>query len=88
MLIEARLTKLIGPLGGKLHTGRSRNDQVALDLKLYLLDETAAIIELLEGLKATFALLAEKKYRRDHAGLHAPSTRPASTLLAPYAQLL
>jgi argininosuccinate lyase len=35
MNIEARLTELIGPLGGKLHTGRSRNDQVATDLRLW-----------------------------------------------------
>jgi argininosuccinate lyase len=38
MAIERRLTELIGPLGGKLHTGRSRNDQVALDVRLYLRD--------------------------------------------------
>jgi argininosuccinate lyase len=38
MAIERRLTQLIGPVGGKLHTGRSRNDQVALDLRLYLRD--------------------------------------------------
>ncbi|MFZ1805516.1 MAG: lyase family protein, partial [Nitrospira sp.] len=36
MAIERRLTEMIGPLGGKLHTGRSRNDQVALDIRLYL----------------------------------------------------
>ncbi len=36
MAIEARLIDKIGPLGGKLHTGRSRNDQVALDLRLYV----------------------------------------------------
>jgi argininosuccinate lyase len=36
MAIERRLTELIGPVGGKLHTGRSRNDQVALDLRLWL----------------------------------------------------
>jgi argininosuccinate lyase len=36
MAIERRLTELIGPVGGKLHTGRSRNDQVALDIRLYL----------------------------------------------------
>jgi argininosuccinate lyase len=36
MAVERRLTELIGPLGGKLHTGRSRNDQVALDLRLWL----------------------------------------------------
>jgi argininosuccinate lyase len=36
MAVERRLTELIGPLGGKLHTGRSRNDQVTLDVRLYL----------------------------------------------------
>ncbi|BBD06987.1 argininosuccinate lyase [Desulfovibrio ferrophilus] len=36
MNIESRLTELIGPLGGKLHTGRSRNDQVCLDFRLYV----------------------------------------------------
>jgi len=36
MAIERRLTELVGPVGGKLHTGRSRNDQVATDLRLYV----------------------------------------------------
>jgi argininosuccinate lyase len=36
MAIERRLTELVGPVGGKMHTGRSRNDQVVLDLHLYL----------------------------------------------------
>ena len=44
MAIERRLTEVIGPLGGKLHTGRSRNDQVALDVRLYLRDEVATLI--------------------------------------------
>ena len=35
MAVERRLTELVGPVGGKLHTGRSRNDQVTLDLRLY-----------------------------------------------------
>ncbi len=39
MAIERRLTELIGPLGGKVHTGRSRNDQVALDVRLYLREQ-------------------------------------------------
>ena len=39
MAVERRLTELIGPLGGKLHTGRSRNDQVTLDVRLYLRQE-------------------------------------------------
>jgi argininosuccinate lyase len=43
MAIERRLTELIGPMGGKLHTGRSRNDQVALDIRLYLRDRLAAL---------------------------------------------
>ncbi|KAI0273669.1 argininosuccinate lyase [Gloeopeniophorella convolvens] len=40
---ERRLSELIGPLGGKLHTGRSRNDQVATDMRLWLLDEVKDI---------------------------------------------
>ena len=44
MAIERRLTDLIGPVGGKLHTGRSRNDQVALDLRLYLRDALGALV--------------------------------------------
>ena len=43
MNIERRLTEKIGGAGGKLHTARSRNDQVALDMRLYLRDEVAAI---------------------------------------------
>ena len=53
MNIEARLTEICGPVGGKLHTGRSRNDQVATDLRLWArrkADETcAANILLLPG---------------------------------------
>lgn len=47
---ERRLTELIGPLGGKLHTGRSRNDQVATDVRLWLLEEVKDIEESLKGL--------------------------------------
>ena len=45
MNIEARLTALIGEAGKKLHTGRSRNDQVATDLRLYLRDQIKATCE-------------------------------------------
>lgn len=45
MAIERRLTELIGPLGGKLHTGRSRNDQVALDIRLYLREHLDTLIK-------------------------------------------
>jgi argininosuccinate lyase len=40
---ERRLTELIGPLGGKLHTGRSRNDQAATDMRLWLMEEAREI---------------------------------------------
>ena len=49
MAIERRLTELVGPAGGKLHTGRSRNDQVALDLRLWL---RADCTRLADGIRA------------------------------------
>src|SRR5437016_2710610 len=51
MNIEAALTKRIGDAGAKLHTARSRNDQVALDLRLYLRDEADAIANLVRELQ-------------------------------------
>src|SRR3989338_6864000 len=51
MNIEKRLIDKIGPVGGKLHTARSRNDQVALDIRLYLRDEIGEIIKLIKILK-------------------------------------
>ena len=60
MNIEARLTELVGPAGKKLHTARSRNDQVATDLRLYLRDEIDAIVHLLDELMARLIDLAER----------------------------
>jgi argininosuccinate lyase len=48
--VERRLTELVGPAGGKLHTGRSRNDQVATDLHLWLKQACADAVEALAGL--------------------------------------
>jgi argininosuccinate lyase len=59
MNIEDRLIRKIGPVGGKLHTARSRNDQVALDIRMYLRDEIAEIHELLGLLQVTVVSLAE-----------------------------
>jgi len=59
MNIEAALTENIGPAGKKLHTARSRNDQVAVDLRLYLKEEIQKIIILMETLQKTFIKLAE-----------------------------
>ncbi|MDX1802055.1 MAG: argininosuccinate lyase [Marinobacter sp.] len=61
MNIEARLTDLIGITGKKLHTGRSRNDQVATDIRLYLRDEIDAIAEELNRLQAGLLDLAERE---------------------------
>ena len=58
MNIEAELTKRIGDAGAKLHTARSRNDQVALDLRLYLRDEADSIAELLRDLQRALVELA------------------------------
>ena len=60
MNIERRLSQLIGAAGGKLHTARSRNDQVALDMRLYLRDEVAIVIDSLRRLQVTLAKAAKK----------------------------
>ena len=60
MNIEAELTKRVGDAGAKLHTARSRNDQVALDIRLYLRDEADAISELLRDLQRALVDLAER----------------------------
>ena len=58
--IEARLTQLVGDAGKRLHTGRSRNDQVATDIRLWLRDEIDALALLLTQLQAAMVDLAEQ----------------------------
>lgn len=60
MNIESVLTERIGDAGKRLHTARSRNDQVAVDIRLYLKDEIAAIDGLLRKLMDTLVELAEQ----------------------------
>ncbi len=60
MFVEAELTKRIGNAGKRLHTARSRNDQVALDVRLILRDEIAEIRKLLRNLLNTLVTLAEQ----------------------------
>ena len=60
MNIESRLTNRIGITGKKLHTGRSRNDQVATDIRLYVRDEIDDILKLLERLQKGILGLAAK----------------------------
>jgi argininosuccinate lyase len=59
MNVEARLIERIGAVGGKLHTGRSRNDQVAVDIRLYLRDEIDLILGYLTTLEGSLIRQAE-----------------------------
>lgn len=70
--LESQLTGMIGPVGGKLHTGRSRNDQVATDMHLYLRRQTNTIIELIKEMQEA---LVEK------AELHVETIMPGYTHL-------
>ena len=60
MAIEKRLTQLIGDAGKKLHTARSRNDQVATDFRLYVQKQNREFMELLKKLIATFVAIAKE----------------------------
>jgi argininosuccinate lyase len=65
--IERWLVEELGPLGGKLRAGRSRNDQIASDLKLYCRDACDELVHLIGGLQEAFVVQAEA-----HLGWHAP----------------
>jgi argininosuccinate lyase len=67
MAVERRLIERIGPSGAKLHTGRSRNDQIALDLRLYVREEATAIMGLVRALQQ--ALVQQAKA---HLGIPMP----------------
>jgi argininosuccinate lyase len=60
MNIESRLIEKIGAVGGKLHTARSRNDQIALDIRMYVRDEIAGIDDQLADLQKVLVSLAER----------------------------
>ena len=60
MNIERRLTELVGPVGGRLHTGRSRNDQIALDMRLYTREAIRETVTGLRGVQRALLDLAEK----------------------------
>lgn len=72
--IESRLTEIIGPAGGRLHTARSRNDQVALDFRMYVRDALDAFDGALMGLQLALARKAEA---------HADTIMPGFTHLQP-----
>ncbi len=60
MNIERRLTQLVGPVGGRLHTARSRNDQIAVDLRLYAKEVIGETVREIRGLQLVLVSQAEK----------------------------
>jgi len=74
MNVESRLREVIGDAAGRLHTGRSRNDQVATDLRLWVRDTIDSLDEQLKGLQETLIGLAET---------HADAAMPGFTHLQP-----
>ena len=60
MAIERRLTEIVGPVGGKLHTARSRNDQVATDMALFVRAHALRAVEALQRLQSVIVQLAER----------------------------
>ena len=60
MNIESRLHQLIGPVAGKLHTGRSRNDQIALDMRLYTKEVISKTIHGIQGVQRALVGLSER----------------------------
>ena len=60
--VERRLGELIGTVAGKLHTGRSRNDQVATDMRLWMLDNLPELGKKLKGVQSTLVKRAEQDF--------------------------
>ena len=80
--VERRLGELIGPLAGKLHTGRSRNDQVATDLRLWLMQHIPLLDSALADIQAALLERAEKGLGNHDAGVHTFAARPAFAVRA------
>lgn len=72
--VERRLTELVGPVGGKLHTGRSRNDQVATDFRLWALAALEQVDGLIEALQVALV---------EQAAVHLKTVMPGYTHLQP-----
>jgi argininosuccinate lyase len=60
MAIERRLTEIVGPVGGKLHTARSRNDQVATDVAMFTRAHALTTIERLQGMQSVLVQVADR----------------------------
>ena len=78
--VERRLGELIGPVAGKLHTGRSRNDQVATDFRLWVMAAEERVAVHLRGLQSGVGRASRAAHRDTAAWLHALSARTANQL--------
>ena len=85
--VERRLRELIGPVAGKLHTGRSRNDQVATDFRLWTKGAILALLGGVCGSERGAARCRGRARRRGHARLHPSATGPAGPARPPPACL-
>jgi argininosuccinate lyase len=85
--IEARLTQLVGDAGKRLHTGRSRNDQVATDVRLWLRGEIDALAAAAGRHAARAGRRGGQEHRHRDARLHPPAGGAAGELCAPPAGL-
>ncbi len=87
MNIEAELTRRIGPAGAKLHTARSRNDQVATDTRLYCRTEIDGLLEAITGLQHALLDACGTIRRHRHSRLHPPPARPTGHRRPPFPRL-
>ena len=79
MNIESALTNKIGEVGKKLHTGRSRNDQVATDIRLFVRDEIDQICEILTKVQSALVAFAEREAATIFPGFtHLQTAQPVS----------
>ena len=79
MHVESRLQELIGPVAGKLHTARSRNDQVATDIRLYLRDEVDAMLGAIREIQNNILTLASEHVETVLPGFtHLQNAQPIS----------
>ena len=88
MAVERRLTELVGPVGGKVHTGRSRNDQVALDLQLYLRSAVSGHQAHIARAHGGPARPGREARGRDLPGLHPSAAGATGGARPPSARLL
>ncbi len=87
MAVENRLIRKLGGTGGKLHTARSRNDQIALDERLYLRKVIALTAARIRNLQRVLVRMARTLPDGAHARLHASAAGPADPVCPPSAGL-